>query len=598
MKKVLFTLLLSLILVSCSSDEEQNENTASWSTWTWELKQDFLLDTKDINEFTNVADLVKSWKITSTQDIGVTSQVSGRVYAISKKEWEFVSKWDNLVSISDNIANYGLTLESAENNLEKAKLNYDSTEVKLNKAIEDIKRDISNSEIDNDLSTSSLELVKIENTIKKLALDYDNLKIWNLEQIQWFKNSFNRDLSNFSIFVEDVTDFSDELLWITQDNKDKNDDFEDYLGRKNTQQLNDTKELLKQLINYKELKLINVNFDFEWTSNFNNNIIIISEWYEIIDSLLVELDDVFDNSITSIWNLSNAELSWFKTQVSWYNTIFNGNNSWFVWLKNGLNSFLETYKNWEESLLKQIELLEQDKRIFIKSLDYKIDVTKATLEEALINKHLTLKNLNIVITDSRIWYKQALKQYNKLNIVAPISWIISNISVDIGQEINMGSPVVSIVNNSDNLVEIWFTKQELNFVSINDKAYINYAWDIFEWYIYSISQTADANLKYKWKVKIKDKVNLLGSIVSVTIPVKVPNKLIPVNVVKIWSNNRGSINTLSWGLILIKDINLGTIYNDQIEIVEENLENYTVILNYVDNYDSEKFNLKINDINE
>jgi hypothetical protein len=68
-------------------------------------------------------------------------------------------------------------LESAENNLEKAKLNYDSTEVKLNKAIEDIKRDISNSEIDNDLSTSSLELVKIENTIKKLALDYDNLKI-------------------------------------------------------------------------------------------------------------------------------------------------------------------------------------------------------------------------------------------------------------------------------------------------------------------------------------------------------------------------------------------------------------------------------------
>ena len=105
-------------------------------------------------------------------------------------------------------------------------------------------------------------------------------------------------------------------------------------------------------------------------------------------------------------------------------------------------------------------------------------------------------------------------------------------------------------------------------------------------------------MKYKWKVKIKDKVNLLGSIVSVTIPVKVPNKLIPVNVVKIWSNNRGSINTLSWGLILIKDINLGTIYNDQIEIVEENLENYTVILNYVDNYDSEKFNLKINDINE
>jgi hypothetical protein len=40
-----------------------------------------------------------------------------------------------------------------------------------------------------------------------LALDYDNLKIGNLEQIQGFKNSFNRDYNNFSIFVEDVIDF-------------------------------------------------------------------------------------------------------------------------------------------------------------------------------------------------------------------------------------------------------------------------------------------------------------------------------------------------------------------------------------------------------
>lgn len=598
MKKVLFTLLLSLILVSCSSDEEQNKNTASWSTWTWEIKQDFLLDTKNFNDFTNMADLVKSWKISSTQDISVTSQVSGRVYALSKKEWQFVTKGDLIASISDNIANYGLSLESAANNLEKAKLNYESTEVKLNKAITDIKRDIWNSEIDNDGSTSSLELVKIENTIKKLALDYENMKIGNLEQIQWFKNSFKRDLSNFSIFIEDVTDFSDELLWVTIKNKDKNDNFEDYLGRKNTQQLNETKILLRELISYKENKLKTVNFNFEWTSNFSNNVVIISEWYEIIDKLLVELDEVFDNSITSIWNLSEAQISGFKTQVSAYNNILNGNNSGFVWLQNGLNSFLETYQNSEESLLKQIELVEQDKRIFIKSLDYKIDVTNATLEEAKINKELTLKNLEIVITDAEIGYKQALKQYNKLAIIAPISWIISNISVDIGQEINMWTPIVSIVNNSDNLVEIWFTKQELSFVKINDKAYVNYAGDIFEWYIYSISQTADANLKYKWKIKIKDKVNLLWSIVSVTIPVKVPNKLIPVNIVKIWSNNKGSINTLSGSVIIKKDIQLGNIYNDKIEIVEKNTNDFTVILNYVDNYDSEKFNLKINDINE
>jgi hypothetical protein len=594
MKKILFTLIMTMLLVSCSSDEDINlEETSSWT-----IKQNFLLDIKNINEFTSVADLVKSWKITSTQDINISSQVSWRVSSIYKKEWEFVSKWQKIVAISDNIANYGLKLESAKNNLEKAKLSYESTEVKLDKAIIDITRDIWNSEIDNVWSSSSLELQKIENTIKKLALDYDNLKIGNLEQIQGFKNSFNRDYNNFSIFVEDVIDFWDDLLWVSQDNKDKNDDYEDYLWRKDTQQLNNTKELLIDLMNYKKDKLSNINYNFEGTNEFDSNLKIITDWYEILDELLVELDEVFDNSITSVWNLSSAQLSWFKTQVSWYNTIFNWNNSWFVSLENWLNSFLETYLNTEESLLKQIELLEQDKRIFIKSLDYKIDVTNATLEEAKINRELTLKNLDIVITDANIWYKQALKQYNKLIISAPISWIISDINIDVGQEINAGSAIVSIVNNSDNLVEIWFTKEELAFVNNNDKAYVNYGWEVFEWYVYSISQSADANLKYKWKIKIKDKVNLLWSVVWVTIPVNVPNKLIPVNIVKIWSNDKWLVNTLSGSIIIQKEVKLWNIYNEKIELLDITDEDFTVILNYVDNYDSEKFNLKINDINE
>jgi hypothetical protein len=593
MKKILLILIMTTLLVSCSWDEDVNLG----ETNSWTIKQDFLLDIKNINEFTNLADLVKSWKITSTQDINISSQVSWRVSTIYKKEGEFVSQWQKIVAISDNIDNYGLNLESAKNNLEKAKLNYESTEVKLDKIIVDIIRDIWNSEIDNVWSSSSLELQKIENTIKKIALDYDNLKIGNQEQIQGFKNLFNRDYNNFSIFIEDVIDFWDDLLWVSKDN-DKNDDYKDYLWKKDTQQLNNTKKLLRDLMNYKNNNLSNINYNFEGTSEFDWKLKIITDWYEILDDLLVELDEVFDNSITSIWNLSESQLSGFKTQVSWYSTIFNWNNSWFISIKNGLNSFLETYLNIEESLLKQIELLEQDKRIFIKSLDYKIDVTNATLEESKINRELTLKNLDIVITDANIWYKQALKQYNKLIISAPISWIISDINVDVGQEINSGSPMFSIVNNSDNLVEIWFTKEELAFVNNNDKAYVNYGWEVFEWYVYSISQSADANLKYKWKIKIKDKVNLLWSVVWVTIPVSVPNILIPVNIVKIWSNNNWLLNILSGSIITQKDVKLWNIYNDKIELLDLSEDDFTIILNYVDNYDSEKFNLKINDINE
>jgi hypothetical protein len=75
--------------------------------------------------------------------------------------------------------------------------------------------------------------------------------------------------------------------------------------------------------------------------------------------------------------------------------LFTANNSTFIATINQVNPFLETYQNTEQSLVKQIELLEQDKQIFITNLDYKVDRTSATLEEAKLNRTITLKNLSL-----------------------------------------------------------------------------------------------------------------------------------------------------------------------------------------------------------
>jgi len=176
--KSIFTIcslvLLSLFLTSCWEEEIKEVE-----------KKNFIIETKNISNFNWDYTLEKTWKIGSDQDITLSSQVNGRISVIYKNEWEYVNRWDIILRIEDNIANYGLGLESAKNNLEKAKLNYESTEVKLDKIISDIRRDLNNSEIDNSSSTSSLELKKIESSIKKLALDYENMKIWNQEQIMW-----------------------------------------------------------------------------------------------------------------------------------------------------------------------------------------------------------------------------------------------------------------------------------------------------------------------------------------------------------------------------------------------------------------------------
>jgi hypothetical protein len=62
------------------------------------------------------------------------------------------------------------------------------------------------------LTTSSIQLDKIKNTIKKSELDYENLKKNNLEQIKSFETTSQNDYLNLKNLFTDVIDFSDNLL--------------------------------------------------------------------------------------------------------------------------------------------------------------------------------------------------------------------------------------------------------------------------------------------------------------------------------------------------------------------------------------------------
>ncbi|MDD3144570.1 MAG: hypothetical protein PHV23_00500 [Candidatus Gracilibacteria bacterium] len=112
--------------------------------------------------------------------------------------------------------------------------------------------------------------------------------------------------------------------------------------------------------------------------------------------------------------------------------------------------------------------------------------------------------------------------------------------------------------------------------------------------IYSISKNADANLKYIAKVTMPSDTSTIGNILNLSIPVEVNNKLLPINAVKINSLGLGTINYFSTGSTIEQmDVEVGKVYSDQIEIISKLDDDLNVILNYVDNYDSEKFTLKI-----
>jgi len=565
-------------------------------TWCWKEeiingveKKDFVINVKDISEFWKNTNLSKVGTLKSSQNIKISSNAIGRVMWIYVKEGDSVKKWEILARLDDNIANYQINLERANNALKKAKLNYSKLKNSLNKGVYDLNVNIDNLKIDWNNSSSSLQLEKIDNSIKKINIDYENLKISNSQTKIWFNSSLAKELNSYKNLTSDLIRFSDELLSVTEKNLYTNVNIKNYLWAKDTNQKKESEKLLRDLIKY------NIN-PYSWAVSIDNleeNLKFITIWYSKSTILLNSIERTLDNSISSVGSFSANDIALDKTLVNWYQSSITIKNSGFIALKNSINKFLDTYKNNEKSLLKQIEVLKSDRKIYIKSLDTNIILSESTILEANTNRDLSLSTANRLIIDAQISYKEALKQYKKLTIKSPISWIINKVFIDLWQEVNNWVALFDISGNSNNEVSISFNKSELKYVYENMKVNLNYNNKNIEWYIYSISKVADSNLKYSSKIRFNQKINLTWNIVSINILVKVKYQLLPIDIIKIKDNNIWTINILKNWKIEKKDIFLWKIYNDKIEVKDTFSGSLKVITNFVDNFDSEKFNLKI-----
>ena len=261
MKKIITLIMFTLLLTSCWWEEVIEEV----------VKKDFTIETKFYSEFTNETELKKTWKVNSTQDLNISSQATWRVKSIYVKQWEKVVAGQTLAVLEDNIANYWISLNRAKNALDRAKINYETTENQLNKTINDISIWVKNLRIDENNSSSSLEIEKINNSLRKIDIDFDNLQVSNIQTVNWFYISLEKDYWVFDNFLADVIDFVDKQFWYTNLNEDANDWFEDYFWAKNREQKNLTESLLVDLINYK-LVLNYFLHQFLFTKFYSNEI--------------------------------------------------------------------------------------------------------------------------------------------------------------------------------------------------------------------------------------------------------------------------------------------------------------------------------------
>lgn len=681
MRYILVTAIFIFFLSSCGPERQAIETAGTWETntgsialgeeevekpcLTWEEKvsffqrlswglewepckeekKDFFIEATELWDFPSNYNIKKVGKLSSTQSVQMSSNAVGRIATIKVKEWETVKSGQVLATLSDNIWSYNINVEKASNAISRAKINYESQKIVLDKQVADAElllarlwknlvnlektnaQNIERNQNDSDnlnteanLERTELSIMKIEQNInklnqniEKLEFDSENGKISNQETINWFRNRTLTEQNSLRLSLDDIIEFADEILWVTPENKDENEDFDRYLWAKDTVQRTVSEQSLRDLISFRNWEFeVFIPDEVSWMTEEEllSATLTWEKGYALVRTLLAELEKTFQNSLSSIGSLSEEQIDAYIAQINGYQSSTQGSYTGFISLKNQIESFLSTYENTELSTEKQIDLLRTDVEILKsdrdillndyaiqkknletseKNLSLWIDATKTQWEDAIINlqnqidsaelsysnakktRTVSLKSLNNQITEAEISYKQAVKERSKLSVTAPISGTIAVVNVDLWQEVSNGMQLFNIQNTSKTEIVIWLTDKEIEQIKVWKKVAVRYDGNAVKWQIFSISDVADENLNYKTTVKLDKAIDKLGGIVEVYIPISSKNALVPLNIITVDSTGwQGFLTLYDQEKDEFRDlwVMLWNTYDDDIEVLK------------------------------
>jgi multidrug resistance efflux pump len=586
-KYIWISLWILLIIVGFFFYKNSNK-TNSVDSWSGSLKKEFYIDVTPLSEFSTWAFLEKNGKVTSTEEIKLSSQAMGRISLINVKEGDKVKKWQILMSLQDNIGSYWINLERARNWLQRTQLSYDSTKLQLDEQIRQqeisleklwnnlntlkknaeidinqIKNDVADTDYTNLDSASALQLQKLDTSIAKAEFDYQNALNSNQETIDSFKVNLKNSYDGLDTFTQDIIDFWDKIFAITGKYEDTlSIKYESYLGWKDKTQRDQTKQALVDLIAYKKWPFQSIKIDSLDETTIKAALPDIIKWYELSKKFLDSFEDTIALSIPSIGILSEAELSAYNSTINAYQSQLQAQNAAYATFNNSAGTFLRTYKNNESSWKKQLDLLKQEREILLKtlttswtktenalektqtslwdgitSLELQIKSLESSLANARDSRDITLLTLQNGIKESQISYESAAKEYAKLTISAPIDGIVGDILIDKWQDVSNGTPLVSILWNKKSEIEITFKNDELSLVAVGDKVTFDLNEKPMVGTIYSITKVTDNNFNYKANVIFDTQFDTIGWVVKVKLPIKVKYPLLPMNIVTVVGNN-------------------------------------------------------------
>ncbi|MCH8518994.1 HlyD family efflux transporter periplasmic adaptor subunit [Candidatus Gracilibacteria bacterium] len=637
---VLFALSL-FFLTSCSGDEDTEEYTSE--------KQDFFIETRLGSDLKNESIIEKVGQVRSTQDIQVSSQASGRVVSLNVQKGQRVTQGQVIAELQDISGNIIFGSERADVGLERAMIQRDSTLLTLEKQLFDIgvqiesterslitlrsdreqnirllEDNVSSANISDIDSRSFLQLEQFDANLERQRLEYETRLISDNQTRESFIDFFGSNENTLRVLLDNVIDFADPIFSVTEKNRFSNARFTTFLGARNSAQRSATETLLKELIELRESGYFSdFRSDFVGRDLSDEEILlgfeVLTDGYEILRRFIPELNETLNNTIESAGQLSQTELQGWKTQTQGFQSSFSANYSAYINTQNQASAFLRTYENAQESQKRSIELQEKEREILVRtlssgslsaevgrdrailsiddqitSLETQLSQLKNTKETTERNYEITQKSLNNAINEATIGQRQSSLELSKLIVRAPITGVIEDVLIDLGQEIQMGTPVISLLAESTPELQISVSEYERNLLTLGQEVFVDIGKERYRGSITAISEVADRRFNYSISVIFSGAQSSLGSIARVSMPVMNDDFLLPLRLIEAIGESQGRVSVYKNGNILNVRLRLGRVFGDSIEVLScaEECDTLEIIWNDISNYNSNDFTLK------
>lgn len=505
-KKYLIILIFSIILASCTKENIETKKYYKTTTvWTWTIESSnwiiWYTDWKD-----SVLLWAKLWWKLTKINVEVWDKVT-KWQILAELDWTEAKTWYNWVAwVIENLNNLKIStqnvyneqinvwlqkIEQIKKSIEIAELSQNATTTWLNNT---------QTTTQNQLDTISSQVNQANLALETAKLNYENQKNTLLQKESDIYNNSKISINNSIILWNNIIDFLDTIFWVTESNKSKNDSYEIYLWAKNTQLKSQIENDLNKLI--VDFNWIKSNY---WTIKSNEDIEnLLNKTYSLFNNdvanILKLAYQVMDSSIDTT-TLTQTTLNTYKTNITNFQTntqsvILTVSWNYFVWLKwslDNISNFKKESRNALDMLKKQVEVAEKQVEIANKNYTQaqswikwqiddissktniaskQIELLQEQLKEANISIESIKKQLSAKLNeiDTQISQAQAQKDASVVaidnsKIIAPFNWVVTKKILDIWSIVWAWTPVISISDNSNIIVNIWVldeVKEKLN----------------------------------------------------------------------------------------------------------------------------------------